>query len=163
LGSGFGAFQDAYAASVYITDPTLGLNNALVTSPTYLYFGNGVVGFTDTTTQSFGTILTAFNTNGVAPFTFGTYYNLATLSAPQGPVAVTGTELRTADRITFANGSYIGTGLGLGLSNQSNSISVETTTPLPAALPLFASGLAGLGLLGWRRKRKAVAWTKPTA
>jgi hypothetical protein len=30
-------------------------------------------------------------------------------------------------------------------------------TPLPAALPLFASGLAGLGLLGWRRKREAQA------
>jgi PEP-CTERM motif len=27
-------------------------------------------------------------------------------------------------------------------------------TPLPAALPLFASGLGALGLLGWRRKRK---------
>jgi hypothetical protein len=31
------------------------------------------------------------------------------------------------------------------------------TTPLPAALPLFATGLGGLGLLGWRRKRKASA------
>jgi len=30
-------------------------------------------------------------------------------------------------------------------------------TPLPAALPLFAGGLGALGLLGWRRKRKAVA------
>ena len=29
--------------------------------------------------------------------------------------------------------------------------------PLPAALPLFATGLGGLGLLGWRRKRKAQA------
>jgi hypothetical protein len=28
-------------------------------------------------------------------------------------------------------------------------------TPLPAALPLFATGLGALGLLGWRRKRKA--------
>ena len=27
--------------------------------------------------------------------------------------------------------------------------------PLPAALPLFASGLGAMGLLGWRRKRKA--------
>jgi hypothetical protein len=27
------------------------------------------------------------------------------------------------------------------------------STPLPAALPLFVSGLGGLGLLGWRRKR----------
>jgi len=30
-------------------------------------------------------------------------------------------------------------------------------TPLPAALPLFASGLGALGLLGWRRRRKAQA------
>jgi hypothetical protein len=29
--------------------------------------------------------------------------------------------------------------------------------PLPAALPLFATGLGALGLLGWRRKRKARA------
>jgi hypothetical protein len=32
-----------------------------------------------------------------------------------------------------------------------------TVTPLPAALPLFATGLGGLGLLGWRRKRRAQA------
>jgi hypothetical protein len=30
-------------------------------------------------------------------------------------------------------------------------------TPLPAALPLFITGLGALGLLGWRRKRKAAA------
>ena len=30
-------------------------------------------------------------------------------------------------------------------------------TPLPATLPLFATGLGGLGLLGWRKKRKAAA------
>lgn len=30
-------------------------------------------------------------------------------------------------------------------------------TPLPATLPLFATGLGTLGLLGWRRKRKAAA------
>jgi hypothetical protein len=28
--------------------------------------------------------------------------------------------------------------------------------PLPGALPLFATGLGALGLLGWRRRRKAV-------
>ena len=32
---------------------------------------------------------------------------------------------------------------------------VPATTPLPAALSLFAGGLGALGLLGWRRKRKA--------
>ena len=30
-------------------------------------------------------------------------------------------------------------------------------TPLPAALPLFATGLGAMGLLGWRRKRKGAA------
>jgi hypothetical protein len=28
-------------------------------------------------------------------------------------------------------------------------------TPLPGALPLFVTGLGALGLLGWRRKKKA--------
>ena len=32
-----------------------------------------------------------------------------------------------------------------------------TPTPLPAALPMFATGLGALGLLGWRRKRKQAA------
>jgi hypothetical protein len=32
-----------------------------------------------------------------------------------------------------------------------------TELPLPAALPLFATGLGAVGLLGWRRKKKAQA------
>ena len=34
---------------------------------------------------------------------------------------------------------------------------IQVVTPIPATLPLFASGLGALGLLGWRRKRKAIA------
>lgn len=37
------------------------------------------------------------------------------------------------------------------------SISEASVVPLPAALPLFATGSGALGLFGWRRKRKAVA------
>jgi hypothetical protein len=38
-----------------------------------------------------------------------------------------------------------------------SSFDITATTPLPAALPLFATGLGALGLLGRRRKRKAAA------
>jgi len=31
------------------------------------------------------------------------------------------------------------------------------STPIPAALPLFATGLGAMGFIGWRRKRKAAA------
>ncbi len=37
------------------------------------------------------------------------------------------------------------------------SVSDPPATPLPAALPLFATGLGLVGLLGWYRKRKAAA------
>jgi hypothetical protein len=36
-------------------------------------------------------------------------------------------------------------------------VSGVSATPLPAALPLFATGLGALGLLGWRRRRKNAA------
>ncbi len=37
------------------------------------------------------------------------------------------------------------------------TLDVSNAVPLPAALPLFATGLGTLGLLGWRRKRKSIA------
>jgi hypothetical protein len=50
-------------------------------------------------------------------------------------------------------GPSVVTGNGDGFIGTTYSL----VTPLPAALPLFASGLGALGLLGWRRKRKAAA------
>ena len=52
-------------------------------------------------------------------------------------VSLTGTEI--GDGVFLDNASY-------GHAN-----------PLPPALPLFATGLGALRLLGWRRKRKAQA------
>jgi hypothetical protein len=46
---------------------------------------------------------------------------------------------------------------GMGLEINYNEGMIAVATPLPAALPLFAGGLGALGLLGWRRKRKAAA------
>jgi hypothetical protein len=42
-------------------------------------------------------------------------------------------------------------------SPEYGSFLVRSETPLPATLPLFATGLGALGLLGWRRKRKNAA------
>lgn len=43
----------------------------------------------------------------------------------------------------------------VGLDNVVFSQSVVSAVPIPAALPLFGTGLAALGFLGWRKKRKA--------
>jgi hypothetical protein len=48
-----------------------------------------------------------------------------------------------------ADGTY-------AVSNGSVGGAVDPT-PLPAALPLFATGLGAMGMLGWRRKRKNAA------
>ncbi len=44
-----------------------------------------------------------------------------------------------------------------GCTTCSRAEAAVTATPLPAAAPLFASGLGAMGLFGWRRKRKAAA------
>ena len=48
-----------------------------------------------------------------------------------------------------------------GQQIEANFVFDQITTPLPAALPLFATGIGALGLLGWRRKRKVQAGALP--
>jgi hypothetical protein len=71
-----------------------------------------------------------------------------------------------SDSMTFDNTTLALLGLTPGTSytwtwnptaDDSFVINVISPTPLPAALPLFATGLGAMGLLGWRRKRKALA------
>ncbi len=58
--------------------------------------------------------------------------------------------------------SLLGTNSGgvqeyIGLDNVNLIDTGASATPLPAALPLFATGLGAMGLFGWRRKRKSAA------
>ena len=84
------------------------------------------------------------------------------ISDPLGPVAAHFQDPMTLTYLD-ANGNII-PDLVLFDSNidgiipvSGQDLSPTTATPLPAALPLFATGLGALGLLGWRRKRKARA------
>ena len=52
---------------------------------------------------------------------------------------------RSGPIVAFSTGTDVGTW----------DVTIQAATPLPAALPLFATGLGALGLLGWRRKRRA--------
>ena len=64
--------------------------------------------------------------------------------------------LNTLDfKVLNASGT---SGNPMGLRVEFTERSASLATPLPAALPLFASGLGGLGLLSWRRKRKKGAF-----
>ena len=68
-----------------------------------------------------------------------------------GPLLYTGGESSPA----FTLGTYTLT--NVDSNNPYTDTLTISATPLPAALPLFASGAAGLGLLGWKRRRKKAA------
>jgi hypothetical protein len=76
-------------------------------------------------------------------------------TAPTGALLAPGSAAGEIDpHISFVNAADAST---FTLEFSPNVIDPQGTavTPLPGTLPLFATGLAGLGLLGWRRKKTA--------
>ena len=57
----------------------------------------------------------------------------------------------------FPSGSWECAGASCDLIRVAVSGEATSATPLPAALPLFATGIGALGLLGWRRKRRQLS------
>jgi len=102
----------------------------------------GLAAFSNTMSFSPADSCGPFSTNCVldvsfAPTTIGTFFESLTFLVMELPISIT----ITNDEFSV---DVFGTA-GVGVSN----------TPLPAALPLFATGIGGLGLLGRRRRRKA--------
>lgn len=92
----------------------------------------------------------------------GWYYdNVLFTSGPafdnNGPLFSFGTGI-VANLYSVGSTFYLSLSQPSGYWNPGDSGSLTVAqTPLPAALPLFASGLGAMGLFGWRRKRKKAA------
>ena len=127
------------AAHIHCCQMTPGVGNVGVATvvPTFTGFPLGV---------------TTGNFDGTLDLTMASSYNSGFLAmfagVPQAEAAlISGLE----NGQTYFN---IHTALPLGFP--SGEIRGElASVPLPAALPLFATGLGALGLLGWRRKKAA--------
>ena len=88
----------------------------------------------------------------------GGIYNSGTLtvvnSTLAGNTATDGGGIyNNSGMVTLTNSTFLNNSAIFGDDIYNNGGTV-TETPIPAALPLFATGLGALGLLGWRRKRK---------
>jgi hypothetical protein len=172
-----GSPRPASAAVITVDFKVTGLDSC--TPPTCEVFGMTFPATVD------GSFMYDTTKTGLAAFTSVTYTtgtmswsasNL--LSSPLTGISLTGDTV-TSFSLQFAANTWVDDGFFAPLDHDASvldpsaralqneatcdncvtitSQSVETTTPLPSALPLFATGIGGLGLLGWRRKRKAQA------
>lgn len=87
----------------------------------------------------------------------GTIYNIhMEVFAGSDPSSGLLSASASIDPYFFLDPSLVADGYSLAFSPGVGNGPV-TATPVPAALPLFATGLSALGLFGWRRKRKKAA------
>jgi hypothetical protein len=93
---------------------------------------------------------------GIISDVFGSTDNTGHLVFDQFSASFVLESLSIAGIIDDGNGGFHGT------DDVSPQFVVTTASPIPAALPLFASGLGALGFIGWRRKRKA-SWSSAIA
>ncbi len=90
----------------------------------------------------------------------GIYNNSGTLTPVnvifEGNTAADGGGIYNSGVVYLTDSTFLDNFASFGADIFNNGGTI-TETPIPAALPLFATGLGGLGLFGWRRKRKNAA------
>jgi hypothetical protein len=83
-------------------------------------------------------------------------FNVETSANNSGTITI---DLAAANSKTWADASLVLAPNSDGWEAADNMAGspqgLGVVTPIPAALPLFATGIGAIGLLGWRRKRKA--------
>jgi hypothetical protein len=79
--------------------------------------------------------------------------DLATFTSDQLPTSFLSTALFDITPFSMDTGGRFGLVFGI-LSDP------VASTPIPAALPLFASALGGLGFVGWKRRKSAAVLTR---
>jgi hypothetical protein len=121
---------------------------------TAVTFVSAIFGDRDHNLLGTSTVRGEFTINGIAVHTIGGNIIAADLAllVALGPLTEldfqsTGNDYNRANHDFYLSSLNV---IGTGGGNQGE-------TPLPAALPLFASGGGLLGFLGWRRKRKQAA------
>jgi hypothetical protein len=94
---------------------------------------------------------------GLYNFTYGAYSNLIIFQSAAGNVG----GIDFASNLSLTDDSLTAVSFSIPSLSLYNipflATGYASPTPLPAALPLFATGLGALGLFGWRRTRKAAA------
>jgi hypothetical protein len=87
---------------------------------------------------------------------FSASYTTQDLHKPEIPfnLIIFLTQGMSLDFVIDSLGEYSNDVVGLRALISNDPIAPPAAVPLPAALPLFATGLGALGLIGWRRKRK---------
>jgi hypothetical protein len=161
------------SGSSFIDTFTVQMNN-----PTYVFNGNGngfdaftfnlaAAGQTVSlsqamTTAGFGIDTTLpQHTAAFGNFSYGITLTNAGTGATQLVFNVTDINALSAASFLLSTGntpSFFAADI-LSANGNTGTVGVAAT-PLPAALPLYASGLGALALLRWRRKRKAAAGSK---
>ena len=139
---------------------------SILTDNTGLVSGTTIVALTDPTPLTVGSTFTKTFTTALGTFV----ENLTVTSRTFGLTAVgidaTGTitetvvtsgSLLTPSPVFYSAAYTQNGGPGAQINASFNNSTVPPSVPLPAALPLFATGLGAMGLLGWRRKRKNAA------
>jgi hypothetical protein len=123
--------QNHFINPLVATFSVAGVGNGVFPSTVFDNQPNAIAGFIDEASN--GDILDTLN----AAFAS---YDLSTSIGPITGPSITG-------------GNFL-TSAGLLHISSAGDATFTATVPLPGALPLFATSLAGLGLLGWRKNKE---------